>query len=53
MKKKEMVSKTISLPITYYAMMEEIKQKKGIGTYEECIQHCISRVYELENIGIP
>jgi len=51
--KKEHVSKTISLPITYYAMMEEIKQKKGIETYEECIQHCVSRVYDLEGLGIP
>jgi len=51
--KKEHVSKTISLPISYYAMMEEIKQKKGIDSYEKCIEHCVSRVYELEHLGIP
>jgi len=47
------VNKTISLPITYFAMMEEIKKKKGIISFEKCIEHCVSRVYELEGLGLP
>jgi len=51
--KKDTVSKTISLPITYFAMMQEIMNKKGIDSFEKCIEWCVSRVYTVEGLGIP
>jgi len=51
--KKDSVSKTISLPISYYAMMEEIKQKKGIESFEKCIEFCVSEQYTKLGLGIP
>jgi len=51
--RREKVNKTISLPISYYAMMEEIKQKIGIESYEKCIEHCVSKEYEKLGLGIP
>jgi len=53
MTKKDAVSKTISLPISYYAMMEEIKQKKGIESFEECIKYCTSEIYTKLGLGLP
>jgi len=51
--KKDTVSKTISLPISYYAMMEEIKNKVGIENFEECIKYCTSKVYTQLGLGLP
>jgi len=51
--KKDTVSKTISLPLSYYAMMEEIKQKKGIESFEKCIEFCVSEQYTKLGLGIP
>jgi len=51
--KKDSVSKTISLPISYYAMMEEIKRKEGIESFEECIKFCTSKVYTQMGLGTP
>jgi len=51
--KKDSVSKTISLPISYFAMMEEIKNKQGIETFEDCIKFCTSRVYTQLGLGLP
>jgi len=50
--KKQRVSKTISLPITHFAMMQEIMNKKGIESFEKCIEVCVSRVYTQEGLGI-
>jgi len=51
--KKDTVSKTISLPISYYAMMEEIKNKIGLDSFEDCIKHCTSKVYTQLGLGLP
>jgi len=51
--KKDTVSKTISLPITYFAMMQELMNKKGIESFEKCIEDCVSRIYTQEGLGLP
>jgi len=50
--KKDLVSKTISLPISYYAMMQEIKNKKGIESFEKCIEFCVSEQYTKLGLGV-
>jgi len=51
--KKPTVSKTISLPVTFFAMAQQIMDKKGMESFEECIGFCVSRIYTQEGFGIP
>ena len=35
------VHKTLTMPISYYALVEQIRHKQGMDTAEEAIKACI------------
>jgi len=53
MSRRSTVNKTLSLPITTFAMMEEICQKEGYQNYEECIVKVFSKHYQALGLGLP
>jgi len=45
-------SKTMSFTMSECAMFQQICDKLGIETIEECLVKCASRVYTSEGIGV-
>jgi len=51
--KSQRVSKTLSLSLNVFAMLQQIMNKKGIAKFEDGIEDCVSRIYTQDGFGIP
>lgn len=45
------VSRTMTFPIAYYAMWEQIKQKQGLESYEQVIMVATSKLFTQLGMG--
>lgn len=50
-RRRSTTSKTLSMPISFWAQCEEICQKVGFANYEECLAKTISERYVKEGLG--
>jgi len=51
--KSSKTSKTLSMPIGFWAAVEQIRNKRNQKDFETTIDYCIMQIYENEGFGLP